>query len=88
MAEPPRAGKGGAGEDLAPGARLAVAELADADEMDDPVRLGGGGRAASAFGLFCVLTMGGGGGGGAPPYGSQFVFFIATLSFIIITIVF
>lgn len=76
----PRLGKGGAIADAVLGARLSVAGVLDPDPIDVPVRLGGGGRAASTFGLLFGLTLGGGGGGGAPLYGSQFVFFMATLS--------
>lgn len=77
--EAPREGKGG-GEEAVLGARLSAAGLADPEPIDEPVRLGGGGRDASAWGLLLGLTLGaGGGGGGAPLYGSQFVFFIGTL---------
>ena len=77
----PRLGKGGMAVDPILVVRPSVAGPAEPDPIDDPVRLGGGGRGASTVGLLFGLALGGGGGGGAPLYGSQFVFFIGTLSF-------
>lgn len=77
--EDPRLGKGGMGAGAVLVVRSSVAGPVDPDPTDDPVRLGGGGRGASAVGLLFGLALGGGGGGGAPLYGSQFVFFKGTL---------
>jgi len=77
--EDPRLGKGGRAAEAVLGVRSSVAGPVDRGPIDDPVRLGGGGRGGSAVGLLFVLALGGGGGGGAPLYGSQFVFFKGTL---------
>ena len=72
--EDPRLGKGG----ITAGAVLVVLSSVAGLVDPSPVRLGGGGRGASAVGLLFGLARGGG-GGGAPLYGSQFVFFKGTL---------
>ena len=80
--EDPRLSKGGMAARVVLVIRSSVAGPVDPDPIDDPVRLGGGGRGASAAGLLFKLALGGGGGGGgggAPLYGSQFVFFKGTL---------
>jgi hypothetical protein len=68
----PRPGKGG--DEIPLGTLL----LEDPELTDEPVRLGGGGRAVNGLSLLLVFALGGGGGGG-PLDGSQFVFFNGTL---------
>ncbi|KDR73981.1 hypothetical protein GALMADRAFT_596445 [Galerina marginata CBS 339.88] len=73
----PREGKGGAGE-----IELLRLTTGEGRETAEEVRLGGGGKGANLGFVFWLTKLLGGGGGGAdaPLYGSQLVFFIATLT--------
>lgn len=76
-----REGKGGAGETEAALLVPGVDKLEEAAES--VLRGGGGSRATSGFVFAFTRDLGGGGGGGGfPLYGSQLVFFSATLVFL------
>jgi len=55
--EDPRLSKGGIAARVILVVRSSVAGPADPDPIDDPVRLGGGGRGASAVGLLFMLAV-------------------------------